>query len=415
MDYTQRRVKSMRFFLLFLPLFLFAKELIIYNNAAYIHESFQKSVTAIPLPNSTLPDTITLFHPSGVSYYFSPAQKISLSLFEQYFLNKKIHLRNGKSAVLRSINSKNALVEFSDKSLQLIDIKEIIFPNYPKNFTQKAHIVLKKPTASVEIGYFFRGVHYTPHYKIFLYNKTALLDGYFKVTNNTNSNITADTIEFFGGDVNFYNTPSYLYAKRTIKSAPKADSFMTQESKDSFLLYKLQKRVTLYFHKTNYINFLSTNLHYKKKFVQHLSSPRYITNSSKHNPFIQIAFQTPKTLLRGTADVFEDGVFLGSSSMAHTSKKSKVTLQIAKDIHTTVTEVPKEIFHKKNFFKATIEYQIFNGSNRKKELILEVPVSKNVKIITSQKYKFVDASTLEYRILLQPHATYKFTTTYKGD
>ena len=405
----------MKKIILFLPFFLFANSIVIYNSKSFVKTNkeieFKKGIGYINLPSSIDKSSINLsLNKEKISYYEFKNKPFYKLLLENN-LNKKIEFivnNKIKKGVLIKIDP---LIAKSNNKYYLLNTNKIVsFQNIIDSNPLKIKIAKTKNTKDrLFLSYLIRNITYKTNYFLNLENKNILkIDSFVEIDNKTNQTFKNFNVSFVSGNLEDNN---YYFKTKNLSENIK------ERKVDTVYIYSLPYKVTITKNSKQFFKLFSTAVIYKSYYIVYSMVNK---KSQELNVKKIIKFNLNRLLPEGIIRVYKDDIYLGKHYINNTFAKKEIKVLLDEIFDIKAKKIVKEYIDKRDYKRLKIKYLIENNSNELKRIIIEEKVpfynkfnlfktscNNNCKIIKS------DAFTKNFITILKPKSKYKFYVIYE--
>jgi hypothetical protein len=434
---------------------LFSDNLTIYNsNFANINSIKEFNVTdginQLEFPN--FPDTIIT---DSIVANFSD----NIRLLEQNFVSNRTDMLN-----LLKLNLNSDIKFFADKSREklksgklinidpitimcddgyyiLEDAEDIIYKNYPKNFSKTA-IEWKLNAKSsqketLELNYLAKGFNWSTNYVLTLNDKSLNLKAFATITNGSGKDFKDANITLFAGKVNAPIRENRINRVKSVKkrvlkavsyseNAPVMLESIEAKSISNYYKYDIPFNVTLLDGASKQINIidaknikyntyaLASSNNFRNYGKQKLHFNKHIEFVNKKDNALGIAM--PKGIIR----VYKNTHYLGENSISNTPNKEKVDIAIGQMFDVVGTKSITKYVVKDYYRSVQTKYELRNRGKESATIKIREQVPRygdNIKFSSNCKgecsKKDESAFVRVYTIKLKPKSSYKFNSSFE--
>jgi len=355
---------------------LFAKEMVVYPDGAFIRETRKIENGKVTLPKCVKGDSILL---EKERFRFIPSGNINHIL--NFYLGKEVEFYYNNQLKKGKLLSLNPLILQGDRVYLNLKPSDILVKQVPPSFTIYPSLAMDEKSGSVEVGYECKGISWRSLYNLSL-DKKLKLQGFIHLKTPQE----------------FKDVKLSFLAKRQ----PKPKEFpifkarttsLTPQAVEGSYLYTLPKKVDV---KNNlFISYVDEEIPYKKRYIARWENLRYAVGEEEKHFLQLITFISPKTLPAGEARFFKGGILIETSRFPALSQGEKAKLQAGEDFDLKVTRKVLKREEDKKRWKSEVIY-LFENPKREKvklEVIEMIPTTK-LKVKGDCETKVLDASHL---------------------
>ncbi len=364
---------------------LFAQEILIFENEAFVKEEKTVKNGYIQLPKCTKANSL-VFEDKVPSYRFVLAKNL-LDLLE-LFVGKEVEFIKEDKKLKGTLLSTHPIIVQSDRLYFDLKPKDFIFKSFPKGFNLEPQVLVETNKKELEVGYECNNVRWNSIYNLKL-DKNLHLQGFIHI--NTPE-------EFSNMKLSLVARREKKVGEMPIFKAARATTSI--EAVEGNYIYTLPKRYDI---KDNlFINYIDEEVPYKKRFIVKWNNLKYAAGEEEKHFLQLITFVAPKPLPKGVARFFKNGVLLSTTRFKPLSQGEKATLEAGEDFDLKVTRKVLKREEDKKRWKSEVLYLFENPKGEKVTLeVIEMIPTTKLKIKGDCEYKKLDASHLLIKTTLK--------------
>lgn len=428
--------------------------IIIYDNLALISNKGQVDIddntSILKFPNissNLITDSVSVSFKNANVSILEQNYKYDVVNFNSilnYYIDKDVSYNN-KVVKLLSNNGQCVIQEnnLSSSSIKSVNCNDIVVNELPKGMTTKPSLYWNLYSDKhykdneFNLSYLSNGFNWDANYVATINNDNIDLNGWIKLTNNSDSDLENYKLILLSGKVNRVN--DYQAARVMQKNMMMEDMVLgsslerevEEKSFAGYHTYKIPFNVDIPKKSNKQISFFNKNIINYKEILKTNINIYNNNNNIKFNKNIVFSNNIESglgiPLPEGKIRFYkkdDDGInyFIGENRIKNIPIKEELSINIGQDFDSTMTfKVLERIDEKyKQFFK--YEYLLKNPSKEIKEYEIThaTPVyntkRKNIDIETTCNTNcemiFDDVNTITYKITLQPETEYQFKSSF---
>ena len=400
-----------RYLILLAATTLFATQMVIYQNQAFVSEdrSVKDGVIA-PLPKRIVVDSIYLGC-KAKGYRFIRKKDFKKVIKELLHIGDQVTFERNKqrySGIVLSVDP--LIIKTKERIFFKVSFFDLFIKDVPVGLVFMDHLeLLQKDINRCQINYLTGGIGWRSTYVAKLGHRLHL-QGYIKINNSSGSDYHRVKLKVLAGDLRQSVVP--VRRAMVIMDAAMAKPAVQQHAVAGYHRYDIDGVWDLPDGQEVSILYIDEDLPYKKKLIANCSDLSYNFGTRKYRFDQVVEFKAPKPLPGGNVRFYADGTFLGQSTMANRAEGEKVELTTGKHFDLLLTKQTLEFEDRKNFKQIKVRYIISNPTNKDQKLFIKEHLFGNAHISTTQNYKKQDASTIVYNLVVPAKSKKSFTAQY---
>ncbi|MRI83428.1 MAG: hypothetical protein C6I00_03320 [Nitratiruptor sp.] len=390
---------------------LYAGQMVIYPNIAYIEETFKvEDGTIAPLPRTIIRDSIRLGCDTQ-AYRFIKAQTPEDLVKKSLKKGQKIAFFHQKKRLTGTILSVDPLLIKADRIYWDVRYKDLVLKSFPLAPLQSQLQLVGGDASVCDVGFLAGGIRWYSAYVAVLDGKLEL-EGNIHIQNESGRDYENMRLAVVAGELKRRRlTPRAVTAAigvDTIEAAPvkhkEVMGYHRYDLRGRWDLKDRQELVVRYVHERlayrHYLRLRSDDLRYN-----------FGTRTYRFNQVVE--FKAPKALPRGVVRFFAQGSFIGENYMPQSAKGEGVHLIIGKDFDLRLKKEVLAFFEDRHSIETTLRYTITNPKGKSVEISIEEDLGSNWRAKSGKPYKKLDARTIAYELKIPAKSKLSFTATYQ--
>jgi hypothetical protein len=402
-------------------------ELVIYNGGYSLYTETRTFTSNAKIEKLKYPDVAKSIITDSISINFDKNIKvltqqynyntISLKNIANYYIGKKIKYKD-KDVILKAVSP--IIIETKNGIQKINNYNDITFEKIPQDMTDKPYLEwniesYKKEKVKTTVRYLIEDISWKSNYVFNINGKKGHLDGWIDIKNHSGKIYNNSIIKIVTGDINRkINTPKYRGIAMAAAYEP-----VTKKEVQGYHLYNIPFKITLANKQNTQVHFLKEEISNHKKSLHFdiVTSPERYTNKGRYKCIQSINFDgLSQSIPSGKIRVYDskENIFLGSDDIDNKIKNEKFSIDIGKDINVILKTKILKITNNKKLKTRKVKYNIKNGSNSKKSIILNIALHHfTAKIDKKLKNISKDNIYLKIPIELNPQSQKEFIINFE--
>jgi hypothetical protein len=329
-------------------------------------------------------------------------------------------------ATLLADNNNEPVWKVGDQIVTGVGHDRIVFPDVPANLYSKPTLIWllsnrQAGTQTVEASYLTNDMNWSADYVLTVANsqKTADLNGWVTVTNNSGTEFRNALLQLVAGAVNVVQPPGPrpMYEARALAAPPPPAPPFAQENISEYHLYTLDRRTTLQDNESKQISLLEAanfaiEKHYQVNGQSYYYQQAIASGEPAKDPVeVHLKFKNSQAnslgmpLPAGTVRVYQSDSkgrmqFVGEDHIDHTPKDETLDLHIG-NAFDIVEERKQTDFQRVDRHTTEAAFEIRLRNHKSEAVTVEVnePISGDWTILESSfKYEKTSASSARFMV-----------------